>query len=1173
VQLPIPACRDSLFGLVAGLIVPGSLAWCGLILAAAAAAAEPLVSEPLAPRSAPRGRALFTPLPATQTGIVAENHYADPRMWAERYQEIIYGPMGTGVAIGDYDGDGRPDVFVVSKTEPSRLFRNLGAWKFEDVTARAGISEPGKPAGWTQGAAFADVDNDGRLDLYVCRFGVPNQLFMNRGDGTFREEAAARGLAVIDASGMGAFGDYDRDGDLDVYVQTNLLDSVRAPQGQKDYLFRNRGDGTFEEVGAAAGIAATETAGHSATWWDYDDDGWPDLYVANDYAVPDFLYRNNRDGTFSNVLNAATGQTPHSSMGADLGDVDNDGRVDLFVADMAASTREKDHRGMAKIRAMLDSTVHPPGEAFQFMRNALHLATGTARLREGAQLAGLAATDWTWSVRLEDFDNDGRLDVHVTNGMIREYHNADQHQLLMALENPADSRRAMRAVPVFAERNLAYRNEGGLLFREAGAAWGLDQAGVSTGAATGDFDGDGDLDLVYANYEAGPTVLRNDSDTGHRLVVALRGTTSNRFGVGATVRVRTKSGEQVRTLVLARGYLSTSEPILHFGLGGDSTVEELEVRWPSGHAQSFTRLAADQRLTLTEPAGPAAPASSTTPAGRFEPVPCELVSREAPENDANPQALLPFRFDRRGPALVVMPRDGREQLLLGGTTKDPIQGFFPGSGVSADSLDDGPLLVFEANGDGRPDLLQTKAGSSRLFGPEYQPKLHLGAATGPTSGVLPAVPQSTGAATTADIDRDGDLDLFLGARVLPGRYPLPPRSALLRNDGGAFTEVPLPQEGELGLVTSAVFSDLDGDGWPDLLLATEWGAITYLHNERGQGFTDRSAAQGFTQTGFWGSLVPADFNGDGRPDYAAGNLGLNTPYQAGPALLFHGRFGDGGPPLVLEAVEENGKLHPRRSRNELGPRISGLLRRFSRHNDFARATLGEIVGEARLARARRFEATELRSGVYLSQPVGPHRFVPLPWPVQLAPVQGLVALDLSGDGHPDLALVQNSHEPTPSLGRFTGGLGVVLTNDGRGGFTALDPAASGFIVPGDTRALVVTYLDGDSWPDLAVSRNDEPVLLFRNTGLAGFRALRLVLRGPPGNPTAVGARLTLTLADGTTRSFEQTAGTGHYSQSSSAIHLALPPGSAVASVAWPDGVTSSHPLAEGVHGTVALARP
>jgi hypothetical protein len=1123
----------------------------GLLGAAVGATAAPpeLEAAPLAPPSGPRGATLFATLPAAQTGIVAENRYADPRMWTDHYQELIYGAMGTGVAVGDFDGDGKPDVFVVSKTEQSRLFRNRGDWKFEDVTAQAGIAEPGKPGAWTQGAAFADVNNDGRLDLYLCRFGAPNLLFINQGDGTFREEAAARGLAVSDASGMAAFCDYDRDGWLDVYVQTNMLDATKAPGGQKDYLFHNRGDGTFEDVTAKAGITG-ETMGHSATWWDCDGDGWPDLYVANDYATEDSLYHNNHDGTFTNAIGRLVPRTPYYAMGSDLGDVDNDGRADLLVADMAASTREKDQRGMAGSRARAQTYPEDPAVPPPLMHNALYLNGGAAPLREAADLAGVAATDWTWSVRFEDFDNDGRVDLHVTNGMIREYHNADLLERIMALENPADSRRAMQAAPVFAEKNLAYRNEGGLKFREVGAEWGLGQAGVSFGAATGDFDGDGDLDLVIGNYETGPTILRNDSATGHRLVVALRGTTSNRFGVGATVRIKTASGQQVRTLVLARGYLSTSEPILHFGLGDDTTIEQLTVEWPSGQRQEFSQVAADRKLTIHEPAGPAKfAAPPALPPALFSAAPLELLAREAPEADANPQPLLPFRFDRRGPALAVRLQDGHEDLLLGGTTRDPLKGF------TADSLDDGPLLVFEANGDGRPDLLQTKAGTSRPFGADYQPKLFLGGAAGFTPAVLPAVPQSTGAVTAADYDRDGDLDVFLGARVVPGKYPLPARSILLCNDAGHFVEAALPQNGELGLVTSAVFSDLDADGWPDLVVATEWGTVRYLHNDQGKGFTDRSAAQGFTQTGLWGSIVAADFNHDGRPDYAVGNLGLNTPYLSGPAILFHGRFGDGGPPLVLEASEENGQLYPRRSRNELGARIGGLVRRFPRIDDYAKATLPEVVGAERLARARRFDATELRSGVYLSQPDGTHRFVPLPWPVQLSPVQGMVALDLDGDGHPDLALVQNSHAPVPALGRFTGGFGVALLNDGSGNFRALDPQHSGLVVPGDAKALVVADLNHDGWPDLVASRNDQPALAFSHRGLAGRRPLRVVLQGAAGNPTGVGAKLVLTLADGSQRTADVAAGSGYYAQSSPAAFFSYPAATVPRSltVTWPDG--------------------
>ena len=365
--------RRRRLGAVAALVVALALG--------ALRAAEPagLTSQPLNPRSTGSRATLFTTLPPEQTGITEINHYDDPAMWGARYREFSLGAIGTGVAIGDYDGDGRPDIFVVSKTGPNHLYRNLGGFKFEDVTEKAGVAGP--LGAWKQGAAFADVNNDGRLDLYICRFGAPNLLYINQGDGTFKEEAAARGLALNDASNMAAFCDYDRDGWLDVYVQTNVLDTERRPNGQRDHLYHNNRDGTFTDVTDQAGIFG-ETQGHAATWWDYDEDGWPDLYVDNDFKDPDQLYRNNRDGTFTNVLNQTVPHTPHSSMGADLGDVNNDGHMDLLVADMAATTREKDQRGMAKIRAGLNDEETRPGTAPQIMRNALLLGTGTGRTLE-----------------------------------------------------------------------------------------------------------------------------------------------------------------------------------------------------------------------------------------------------------------------------------------------------------------------------------------------------------------------------------------------------------------------------------------------------------------------------------------------------------------------------------------------------------------------------------------------------------------------------------------------------------------------------------------------------------------------------------------------------------------------------------------------------------------------
>ncbi len=1165
-----------------------------------------LVRQPFAPPSAPRGATLFAELPPEQTGIVTENRYADPRMWGDLYHEFEVGPIGTGVAIGDYDGDGRPDLFVVSKTESCRLFRNLGDWKFEDVTARAGVEDRGDAARiWKQGATFADVNNDGRLDLYVCRFAAPNLLYLNKGDGTFREAAAAAGLAVADASTMAAFCDYDRDGWLDVFLQTNLLDNAKSPLGQRDYLFHNNGNGTFSDVTVAAVLSTAPTQGNSATWWDYNGDGWPDLYVANDFAVPDFLYRNNGDGTFTNVIDAAVPHLPFSAMGSDLGDVNNDSRLDLLVADMAASSHEKDQRTMADNR----SRAREPGDASSaapnYLWSALYLNTGLGVCQEAARLAGLEATDWTWSPRFEDLDNDGRIDLHVTNGMHREIHNTDLLQRLMGTESALDRVRIARNSPILAEPNLAFRNLGDLQFENVSAAWGLNQKGVSFGSALGDLDGDGDLDLVFSNFLQGATVLRNDSATGQRLVVALRGTRSNRFGVGATIRIDTARGPQVRTIGLARGYMSSSEPIAHFGLGDDTVVQRLTVTWPNGTVQTFENLAAGARYVVTEPTNAGLTASTPAPAAAetlFEEISQQigfsLTAREDSIDELAMQPLLPFRQNRRGPALAVgdLNGDDRDDLLLGGTPRDPARlliasdsdafalvGNFGSEHPNA--VNDGPVAMFDANADGAPDVLITKGGSAYPSGsPEYQPQLFLSDGAGglrAATDALPSFRESAGAVAIADIDRDGRLDVFIGGRVSPGEYPFPPASALWLNRGGRFEDVTdalAPRLRSIGLVTSALWTDIDEDGWPDLLLTLEWGQVTCLRNAGGRGFEDWTSRAGFAEagTGAWTALACADFNGDGHLDYAVGNLGLNTPYRADaahPALLFALTPTEGGAPSLIEGYYEGDKLYPRRSRRDLRSALPALLKQFPRNDTYARATLEEIVGREKLAATDRFAMTELRSGVFLSEGPGRFRFAPLPRVAQIAPLQGLVAGDFDGDGRADLCAVQNSYAPAPVIGRFDGGLGQLLRGDGRGGFDAAPPANSGIVVRGDAKALVVSDLDRDGRADLLVTRNQAPTLAFRNRGVPGSQMFGVRLRGPTGNPTAIGAVLTLSLADGARQVAQVSAGSGYYSQSSAELFFGYEDSNRPRQlrIRWPDGTATEHVIPEDAKNLVIAA--
>jgi hypothetical protein len=1059
--------------------------------------ASEIEESPLAPRSGPRGATLFAGLDSSQTGIVTENRYDDPAMWAQRYAEFATGAVGTGVAIGDYDNDGWPDVFVVSKTERCRLFRNLGGWKFEDVTERAGVGDSGDAARvWKQGATFADLNNDGLLDLYVCRSSAPNLLYMNRGDGTFGEEAAARGLDVNDRSVMAAFHDYDRDGWLDVFVQTNWPESTEERHDQRNRLFRNDGNGFFTDVTDRAGIKG-KSQGHSAIWWDFEEDGWPDLYVANDFTPPDQFYRNNRDGTFTNVIDSVVPHTPFSSMGADLGDVNNDGHIDLLVADMAATTHEKDQRTMANARSLI---VDSKDGAMPFaMRNALYLGTGTSRVLEAACLVGLEATDWTWSVRFEDLDNDGRLDLHVTNGMYREPHNADLMARVAQAQTLAEKVRIEKASPVLRERNLAFRNLGDLRFEEMGAAWGMDENGVSFGAAFGDLDRDGDLDLVYTNYKKGATVLRNDSQIGHRVIVALRGKRTNRFGIGATVRLESASGIQVRALVLARGVLSSSDPVLHFGLGDDAMIDRLAISWPDGSEQVFTNLAADRRYTIAEPSEPNPQANSARqPLPRFTEVLQEsdrvLAGRKVFGDELPRQPLLPIRHDRAGPPIAVgdLNGDGHDEILIGGTPSVPARvivnagdGMFQSADMSVLTQDsiliDGPLIVFDADGDGDADLMRTRAGSGRTEdAEEYQPDLFLNDGRGDfrmaNAGALPPLPINAGAVAAADFNRDGRVDVFIGGRLVPGRYPTSPRSAILANRGGRFEDVTVMTAPELeraGMVTAAIWSDVDLDGWPDLVVAMEWGTVRYFHNKRGEFLEDWSERAGFASagSGWWTSLAAADFNGDGRPDFVAGNAGLNTPYRADrkhPALLFAGAFGDGDEFQLIEGYYEGDRVLPRRSRRELGAIMPEILNRFPRNDRFARATLREIFGDERLSAATRFSATELRSGIFLSDSDGGYRFSELPRLAQIAPLQGVIAADFDGDGFADICAVQNSATPPPSIGAFDGGLGVWLRGDGKGNFTTVPPAESGFLVPGFPGGTVP--LDKDGGLDLAVSR-------------------------------------------------------------------------------------------------------
>ena len=615
---------------------------------------------------------MFQRLSAEETGI-------DFRVAIDEDHPLrrLYGSPYTcgGVTIGDVDGDGRPDIFLANGPTENKLYRQTADFHFEDITQAAGVS--GEDA-WGLGATFVDIDNDGDLDLHVCNYDSPNALYINQGNGAFVESAKAWNLDQKDTSLMAHFCDYDLDGDLDVYLLAYRYVNERGfTNDQPDRLLRNDGAGAsprFTEVTQAAGIKA-KGDGLSATWWDSNQDGWPDLYVANDFWDPDHFYRNNRDGTLSDITAETVPHTTWFSMGTDFADLNNDGRFDFFVLDMSGSTHFNSKVSMGKMGAR-EQNFLVTAVPRQYMKNAVYLNSGTDRFMEAAHLLGLDSTDWSWAVKLADYDNDGRVDALVTNGYSRNFMDSD------ATNDPIVKKMRAERLPEWdayhhkdplRQKNLVYRNSGDLRFQEVGKSWGLDHVGMSFSAAYGDLDGDGDLDLVVANLDEPVSVYRNHAQpqTGHRVVVSLQGTKSNRYGIGAIVKIETDSGQQVRQLMPMTGFMSANQPLIHFGTGQDKTIRKMSVRWPSGHVQSFEKLAVGHFFRITEPTGKATPPTELekpktmfTRSDTFSTV----AHREKPHNDFAYQQLLPNKLSQLGPGLAWgdADGDGDEDLYLGG---------------------------------------------------------------------------------------------------------------------------------------------------------------------------------------------------------------------------------------------------------------------------------------------------------------------------------------------------------------------------------------------------------------------------------------------------------------------------------------------------------------------------
>ena len=856
---------------------------------------------------------MFRRLNSADTGIDFTNR-ADPNHPMSRLYHS--GFVTGGVAIGDLNGDQRPDLFFASGPDTNRLYFQTGELTFQDVTERAGV---GGGSAWGAGVSLIDIDNDGDLDIYVCNYATGNQLFINQGDGRFDEQAERFGLAVEDAALVPAFCDYDCDGDLDLYLVTlryyreggrptespvgldksgpyilpkyekyyalkpKGMRNGRAKfdldsYGRKDRLFRNTGSGLFVEVTDQAGIAGLGF-GLSATWWDYNQDGWPDLYVCNDFDDPDVLYHNNGDGTFRNVLKDVLPHTPWFSMGSDAADLNNDGRLDLFVVDMSATSHFKQKTTMGAMNAAkLREVAGPPP---QYMRNSLFLNTGTGHFQEAAFMAGLANSDWSWAAKLADFDNDGWVDVFIGNGIVRSFNDSD-----IPFDNSMLIGRTIwdlfKDTPPRREQNLAFRNRGELDFEDVSQPWGLDHVGISYGAAYGDLDQDGDLDLVVVNLDEPISVYQNQTQQ-KSLRLRLVGTESNRAGIGAEVRLETDHGIQVRQLQPMTGFLSCNEPTVHFGVGDLSLIKKVTIRWPSGVVQTLQDLAPgsyrvreDRDLQDKASLAVAAPAwqtPSSQPWFQRDSAMQEFVHVDPEFDDFAQQPLLPNRLSQFGPGMAWadVDGDGDDDAFLGGGTgqagrvliNDGVGDFRvsiqPALSQDATCEDMGALWL-DVDQDDDLDLYVASGGVESIDQPQwFVDRLYLNDGQGnlarAAAETIPHRTESSGVVTASDFDRDGDLDLFVGGRFVPGQYPSPPKSCLLRNQAGTFEDVTPDKLQAAGMVTSAVWSDVDADGWIDLLVTYEWGPIRLFRNVDGK-LVDQTDEAGLgSLLGWWNGIA------------------------------------------------------------------------------------------------------------------------------------------------------------------------------------------------------------------------------------------------------------------------------------------------------------------------------
>ena len=1165
----------------------------------------------------------FSLLAPPQTGLVFSNLLSEQRHLTN---QILLN--GSGVAAGDVDADGLTDLYFCGLDAANALYKNLGNWKFQDITASAGVACADLLA---TAAALVDLDGDVDLDLIVNSVGQGTHLFFNDGRGHFNKSAQ---VLNEHRGGMSlAFGDLDGDGFLDLYAANyrtlGLMDIPNAratfktingnsfvetfngrpttapdltnrfsvgsrggieEHGEPDLIARNMGGTNFTAFPPASFSDETGRAlaselfdwGLAVAIRDVNGDLLPDLYVCNDFQTADRLWINQGAGKFRLAPPLTQRKTSMFSMSVDFADINRDGYDDFMLADMLSRSHVQRMRDMADAPApqIIGEIENRP----QYSLNTLFLNRGDQSYAEIAQLSRIQASDWSWSCIFLDVDLDGWEDILVSNGMERAARDLDISERMKAMRatrrlSDADIFRARKAFPRLATANLAFRNKRDLTFEEAGSNWNFNLPGVSHGMALADLDNDGDLDVVINNLNAPAAIYRNESSAA-RVAVRLKGTPPNTRGIGAKIRVIADGLPiQSQEMIAGSRYLSSDDPVRSFAAGQSASMK-IEVRWRDGKVTQLSGLPPnhiyeiDQTLATAPPHVPAT--NGPTLFADVSALLSHTVSEE-PFDDFARQPLLPRKLGQAGPASAWadLNNDGWEDLIIGGARHGTLavfqnnqQGGFDRvkSNLFAPPLKrDLSSLAAARLGLGSPVLLAALSNyeDGLGYGPAVQGYL---AGSAANIEVASAWDSAAGPMALADVDRDGDLDLFIGGTVIPGRYPAPASSRMLLNENGKFTPDKTNERllTSFGLVNGAVFADIDSDLDLDLLLACEWSPVRLLLNEKGA-FTDATERFGLSKMkGLWNGIAAGDFDEDGRIDFVASNWGRNSKYEearAQPAKLFFADFDDDGTFDLIESHfdAELAKYVPDRQRTVLGASLPFVNDRFRSHAAFSKAGVNDLLGE-QLPRASVVEADWFESTLFLNR--GDHfEARPLPIEAQFAPIFGICVADFDNDSHEDVVLAQNFFAVSAETPRYDAGRSLLLRGNGQGAFQSVPGQESGLLVYGEQRSVSTSDFDHDGRADLVLTQNGASVKLYRNKSAPA--GLRIILEGARVNPDAIGASFRLT--SGETRGARRllTAGSGYAAQNAAAQVIAKPHGPAILEITWPDGAQSKFEVAPG----------